>query len=245
VASHTLELTGGADNTTPNTPASPSPVNDARQTSQTAALSWTGGDADTGDTVTYDVYVGTASPPTSLACDDVSATTCDPAGNFALSTRYYWQVVATDNWGGTTTGPIWTFVTYSPTGCPVNQFQADYFNNQTLTAPQLIQRCETAPSGILSRDWGTSSPGSGIGVDGFSVRWEGSFDFASRRNYTFAAKADDGVRVFVDGVKIIDRWTSATTKEVTAKRKLSVGLHRVTVEFVERQGTARVSVRWY
>ena len=94
----------------PYTPSSPSPADGATGVSVATDLSWTGGDPDPGDTVTYDVYFGTTDPPTTLLCPDASSPTCDP-GTLSYSTPYYWYVVATDNHGATTSGPVWDFAT--------------------------------------------------------------------------------------------------------------------------------------
>jgi len=107
----------GAANNPPNTPSAPSPANHATGVGTNADLTWIGGDPDTGDTVTYDVCFGTSTVPP-LVSDDQSGTTCD-AGALAYNTKYYWKVVATDNHGASTTGPLWDFTTGGPGGdCP-------------------------------------------------------------------------------------------------------------------------------
>jgi hypothetical protein len=61
--------------------------------------------------VRYDVYLDANDPtPETLVCSDVSRTSCDP-GTLKYDTHYYWQVVATDDPGATTTGPLWDFTT--------------------------------------------------------------------------------------------------------------------------------------
>ena len=102
-------------NNAPNCPSNPSPANHATGVSIHADLSWTGGDPDPGDTVTYDVYFGTtATPP--LVSNDQTATIYDP-GSLSPNTKYYWKVVAMDNHGASTTGPVWDFTTAAP-DCP-------------------------------------------------------------------------------------------------------------------------------
>jgi hypothetical protein len=61
--------------------------------------------------VTYDVYFeANDSTPDVLLCDDVTSAFCDP-GTLSSGTHYYWQVVARDEHGTTTTGPVWDFAT--------------------------------------------------------------------------------------------------------------------------------------
>jgi hypothetical protein len=97
-------------NNPPNEPSNPTPADEAVGVSATAVLTWTGGDPDAGDTVTYDVYFGASSNPTVTICSGVSSPTCDP-GPLSSNTQYYWYVVATDNHGASTTGTTWWFVT--------------------------------------------------------------------------------------------------------------------------------------
>jgi hypothetical protein len=101
--------TGPAANNPPNTPSNPSPANHATGLSINTDLSWTGGDPDAGDTVTYDVYFGTTSSPP-LVSDNQAATTYDP-GTLAYNTKYYWYIVATDNHDIAVEGSVWDFTT--------------------------------------------------------------------------------------------------------------------------------------
>jgi hypothetical protein len=101
--------TTGGGNQNPNIPSNPNPGNHATDVDKNADLSWTGGDPDVGDTVTYDVYFGTSSNPP-LVKSGHTTTTYDP-GTMSVSTHYYWKIVAKDNRGGSTTGPVWDFTT--------------------------------------------------------------------------------------------------------------------------------------
>jgi subtilisin len=113
IADYQINLTATACNNPPYTPSSPSPSNGATNAAPTVALEWTGGDPD-GDAVTYDVYFGTTVSPSTVICDDVSATDCDPAGTLANNTTYYWKVVASDG-SKTAESSVWSFTT-----APVN-----------------------------------------------------------------------------------------------------------------------------
>jgi subtilisin family serine protease len=99
----------GGSNNPPNTPSNPNPPHGATGVSTTPTLSWTGGDPDPSNTVTYDVYFGTTpSPP--LVTSNQAATSYTP-GTLSTGTTYYWRIVARDNLGATTSGPTWSFTT--------------------------------------------------------------------------------------------------------------------------------------
>ncbi|MCW3133560.1 MAG: hypothetical protein N2V78_04445 [Methanophagales archaeon] len=100
-----------APNNPPYTPSNPSPANHATGQSIHTDLGWTDGDLDAGDTVTYDVYFGTSTSPLKVSTAQ-SGTTYDP-GTLNYTTKYYWKIVATDNHGASTTGPLWDFTTGS------------------------------------------------------------------------------------------------------------------------------------
>jgi hypothetical protein len=102
-------------NNPPNTPSNPSPADGATDQDINVDLSWTGGDPDPGDTVTYTVYFEASDPPADPICVDVPTTTCDP-GPLACDTDYYWRVVATDTYGASTAGDTWVFTTIWPLG---------------------------------------------------------------------------------------------------------------------------------
>ena len=95
----------------PFAPADPSPISGAAQISLMPVLSWRSGDANLDDTLTYDIYFGTLSPPP-LVLPNQSETTYLP-GTLTNLTTYYWQVVARDQSGAETAGPIWSFTTIS------------------------------------------------------------------------------------------------------------------------------------
>jgi len=92
----------------PNVPYSPSPADGAGNVSTGTALSWTGGDPDVGDTVTYDIYFATSGPP-SFKINQTS-TTYAPFG-LSNNTTYYWKIIAKDSYDASTAGSIWSFVT--------------------------------------------------------------------------------------------------------------------------------------
>ncbi|MFC1556930.1 hypothetical protein ACFL5L_02980 [candidate division KSB1 bacterium] len=95
-------------NQAPNLPANPMPANAELYVSWYAGFGWTGGDPD-GDTVTYDIYLGTTNPPPLLQPDN--PTNSYYLDTLSATTTYYWKIVAKDEHGASTAGPVWTFTT--------------------------------------------------------------------------------------------------------------------------------------
>jgi hypothetical protein len=106
------ESAGGGNNP-PNQPANPNPASGSTNQPINLNLSWSCSDPD-GDPLTYDVYFGTNSNPP-LAVSNQSATSFNP-GQLTNSTTYYWKIVAEDNQGASTSGPVWNFTTESAGG---------------------------------------------------------------------------------------------------------------------------------
>ena len=111
----TLSAISPEENNPPSMPSDPSPLNDAANVSAETDLSWTGGDPDAGDIVTYDVYFGSSSiPPLKETigpyAGDQTSITHDP-GTLNYNTTYYWKIVARDNHAIVKEGPLWDFTT--------------------------------------------------------------------------------------------------------------------------------------
>ncbi|SHL40987.1 glycoside hydrolase family 78 protein [Flavobacterium saccharophilum] len=75
----------------------------------TATLKWTATDVDTADILNYDVYFGTANPPTTKIMENNSSVSVDVT--LEPVKEYFWRVVVKDNKGGEAVGQVWTFKT--------------------------------------------------------------------------------------------------------------------------------------
>jgi PKD repeat protein/nitrous oxidase accessory protein NosD len=88
-----------------------SPANKTVEVSVIPTLSWTASDPDPGDTLTYDIYFGRTNPPP-LVPDHPVVTNYQP-GELSYSIKYFWKIVARDNHGIETAGPVLSFITFS------------------------------------------------------------------------------------------------------------------------------------
>ncbi|WP_418608238.1 PA14 domain-containing protein [Georgenia sp. SUBG003] len=92
-------------------------------------------------------------------------------------------------------------VTTEPGVCAAGQWSAEYFNGTSLSGDAVIVECVDS----MNFDWNAGSPATGVNANRFSARWTTSFEGAG--TYEFSARADDGIRVFVDGESVIDEWS--------------------------------------
>jgi hypothetical protein len=106
-----------ATNNPPNEPSNPFPATGATDQSTSPTLSWSCSDPN-GDALTYSVYFGTSSNPTTAIATNQSATSISRS-DLVARTTYYWKIVAKDSKNTTTEGPVWSFTTLnSQAGLP-------------------------------------------------------------------------------------------------------------------------------
>ena len=116
-----------------------------------------------------------------------------------------------------------------------------YFNNKTLTGTPALTRTE-----VVNFDWGTNAPGTGIGKDNFSVRWTGDVKTSAAGGYRFRTVSDDGVRLWVNGVLVIDNWSlhGATTNTSNTITLAANTRYTIKMEFYEQTGSAVAKLQW-
>lgn len=115
-----------------------------------------------------------------------------------------------------------------PAAAQSSSWTAEYFNNTTLTGPAALIRTEQKPGG----EWGYGSPAPGVAADNFSVRWT-TTAFLNGGTYQISVRADDGVRVYVDGVLYINQWQQSAGRFYQANIPLAAGTHTFVVEYYE------------
>ncbi len=96
-------------NLNPYIPSNPFPVDGAvdMDVYYGAELFWTGGDPNTWDIVTYDLYLDETTDP-ALLLQDITETTMNVT-DLVANTSYSWKIVAKDQGGLIAEGPVWNF----------------------------------------------------------------------------------------------------------------------------------------
>ncbi|MCJ8346020.1 PA14 domain-containing protein, partial [bacterium] len=122
---------------------------------------------------------------------------------------------------------------------PSEKFCVDYFANKDLQGKAVFQEELT----VLDKNWQRSSPDQIVPVDQFSARFKGNFQFA-KKDYQFQVRADDGVRLYVDDLLVIDAWKNQSATSYTTNVAISSGTHQITVEYYENTGDTFLSASW-
>lgn len=121
---------------------------------------------------------------------------------------------------------------------PTGKFLGTYYNGRNFES-QVFTREDAA----VNFNWWLGSPGPGVTKDDFSVRWQGKFDFTAG-DWEFDSSADDGIRVFIDGDKVVDSWKTQRGTYFKVVKNLSVGSHLIVVEYFEAKEWAGVTLNW-
>ncbi|HZG44201.1 MAG TPA: PA14 domain-containing protein, partial [Longimicrobium sp.] len=126
-----------------------------------------------------------------------------------------------------------------PPTCTAGQFLATYYAGVALGGSPIQTVCEA----VVDHDWGWGSESGAVGGDNFSARWVARPSFAGG-THRFTVTADDGVRLWVDGALLIDRWIDQGATTYTADVALTAGEHVVKMEYFERCCSAVARLAW-
>lgn len=118
-------------------------------------------------------------------------------------------------------------------------WRGEYWNNENLEGNRRFSRRDDR----IDFNWGNGSPDDRIDNDTFSVRWTREVDF-ERGRYRFNARADDGIRVWLDGELIIDEWRENDYRQTFSAERFVDGDTDLRVEYFEWRGGARVRFWW-
>jgi glutaredoxin len=192
--------------TGPNIPSKPNPADGATDVPVNADLSWTGGGSP-GATITYDVYLGTVSPPPKVASNQ-SATTYAP-GPLDYQTTYYWKIVAWDQDQNTAQGPIWHFTTAIN---PNHRPDTPTITGPAKGKPNTVYRFtitgtdpDTDDLLFATIDWGDGTMSEGIGPHNSGEAFSVTHSWATKDTFTVKVKMVDE-----DGAE--SDWATLTIK---------------------------------
>ena len=118
--------------------------------------------------------------------------------------------------------------------------EAEYWPNLTQTGTP-----QSRTDANVQFDWANGVPMDGIPNDNFSVRWRGRIKPAFSETYTFTTESDDGVRLWVNGQLLIDKWVNQGTTQHTGTITLVAGqLYEIEMHYFDNFGAAIARLSW-
>jgi PA14 domain/Domain of unknown function (DUF1929)/Kelch motif len=158
---------------------------------------------------------------------------------FSMPGAYVLRLSANDG-AATSVDDVALTVNAAP-GATGSGLTAKYYNGTSFESLALTRIDPT-----VDFTWGYESPGAGVQADGFSARWSGQILAPVSGNYTFSTVSNDGVRLWVNGQRIINNWTvHGTTTDHSAPLALVAGTkYSVTMEFFENSGWGKAQLFW-
>ncbi len=99
---------------------------------------------------------------------------------------------------------------------------------------------------VLNFNWGTAgSPSAACNVPGvwYSVRWTRLVNFTAG-TYRFSTSSDDGMRLYIDGQLVQDRWVYQQASVQTVDVPMAAGNHTLVVEYFQGAGQESAAVSW-
>ena len=97
----------------------------------------------------------------------------------------------------------------------------------------------------MNFNWSTGTPDPAVPADQFSVRWSGWVQAPTSGQFNFFVTADDGLRLWIDGVLIIDFWIDQGFIERSGSARLQADhKHDIRLEYYENAGAAACKLEW-
>lgn len=124
--------------------------------------------------------------------------------------------------------------------------RGDYYDQNGVARAYFTGNVISRIDSNINFNFGTSAPLPGFGIDDFSIRWRGEVEIPTSGDYTFITRSDDGVRLWVDGVLVIDNFTdhSATDNTAIVSGLIAGRRYSIVMEHYERGGFAVATLSW-
>ncbi len=147
---------------------------------------------------------------------------------------YYWRVDEFDALT-TYTGDVWSFTVAGAGG----GVKGEYYQGQNLNTVALTR---TDPQ--INFNW-SGAPDPAVSEDGFSVRWSGELEAAFTETHTFYTNSADGVRLWIDGIQLVNNWTDHDNTENSGNMDLVAGqIYSLQMEHYDATGAAVAELLW-
>lgn len=120
----------------------------------------------------------------------------------------------------------------------LSNWQAEYYNNRNLTGEPVLTRTDEA----IEFEWGTDAPDPAVATENFSVRWAQQVELPAGA-YRFYVWSDDGARLWIDNVLVLDAWQEGPLRAYAVDVNLVEGVHDIRFEYFDAGGNALARLR--
>ncbi len=118
---------------------------------------------------------------------------------------------------------------------------AAFYDNMKLSGSPVATRVDSA----VAFEWHHRAPEHGVGAEHWSARWTGTLLPPVSGEYTLGLTSDDGSRLLVGGVRVIDNWRDQGPTTKTAKVKLTAGRPvRIEIDYYQDGGGSSLRFGW-
>jgi len=155
-------------------------------------------------------------------------------GEIALADGQHTVVVEYFEEGGEAAAHVWW-----ERRDPASGWRGLYYDNPNLVGGPALARDDPE----IDFDWGLAGPADWMPDDHFSVRWSRTVVFEPGY-YVFKVQSDDGMRFWLDGALLMDKWHPMQGELHYHDGVYLEGPHELVVEYFEQTGAARIRFWW-
>lgn len=117
-----------------------------------------------------------------------------------------------------------------------------YFDNMELKGKPAFERVDKTVYFYFEQ----VGPREDFPTDNYSVRWTGKMTAPESGDYLLEFTSDDGIRAWLNDVKLLDRWDDHPRESDTVKVKLEANKsYKIKIEYYQHSGGAVAKFGWY
>ena len=122
---------------------------------------------------------------------------------------------------------------------------ATWWNNNNYVGAPTAHSYYQGNGASLVSNFGVAAPGpTNIGADNFSAQFTGYVNLTAVGNYDFQAAFDDGIRLWIDDIAVIDGFAYGLWGDSGRYLNSRAGWHRIRLDYFEGTGGASFSLNW-
>lgn len=119
------------------------------------------------------------------------------------------------------------------------EWKAEFWPNKDFSGSPVLVRNDKQ----VDFDWDTKAPAVGVPEDYFAARWTRTLNLSAGL-YRFSLRANDGVRLYVNGTRLIDEWHSSNGSTTYTTELVLSGNTTLRLDYYDNTAKALVSLSW-